>query len=408
MTKFIRSGEASSLGTAALLSTATWVTLSYVDFLFYSSEIVPIALAVLFCVVFAGLRSDVAPGPRLAACGLIAAALPFAKLQSLPFALVFEAACLIRLAGDMCARRAGTVDVVWWVAGSVAPILVLVAPLYLVGEQDSFLTGYLGLASGYAGKRRLDLFQTMGTYIVPMAILWTVTVVTRREPGLKWQARLDLIFISAGLWPAAFLAVWLPGRQFPHYQWFLVFVLPLSVLLAQYAFPLAQAKRHLITRLAMIVFVVALSAMAPFRELKATQFFYGMAAAEKNFRSPGVDARPLFAWTGVSAPDTILLWGWEPELTAFSGLRSADRAAHAEYLIRPNPGRDFSGRVSSRICRRQSRQSCWTPCAKATTLPSLPISSLSDSISAAFQLWIRSWSRTTSSSRVEGVAPASI
>jgi hypothetical protein len=37
----------------------------------------------------------------------------------------------------------------------------------------------------------------------------------------------------------------------------------------------------------------------------------------------------------------MLMWGWEPGLIAYSGLKSADRAAIAEYLIRPNAGRDY-------------------------------------------------------------------
>ena len=59
------------------------------------------------------------------------------------------------------------------------------------------------------------------------------------------------------------------------------------------------------------------------------------------FAPKGADSRPLFAWTGATADDTLLLWGWEPELTAYAGLRSADRASIGEYLIRPNNGRAY-------------------------------------------------------------------
>ena len=37
----------------------------------------------------------------------------------------------------------------------------------------------------------------------------------------------------------------------------------------------------------------------------------------------------------------MLMWGWQPELLARAGVRSADRASHSEYLIRPNAGRDY-------------------------------------------------------------------
>ena len=59
------------------------------------------------------------------------------------------------------------------------------------------------------------------------------------------------------------------------------------------------------------------------------------------FAPKGADSRPLFAWTGATADDALLMWGWEPELTAYAGLRSADRASIGEYLIRPNNGRTY-------------------------------------------------------------------
>jgi hypothetical protein len=67
------------------------------------------------------------------------------------------------------------------------------------------------------------------------------------------------------------------------------------------------------------------------------------ASLETHFSSRDVErrARSLFDWTGANRQDSILMWGWQPELTAYSGLRPAGRAAHTEYLIRPNPGRDY-------------------------------------------------------------------
>ena len=106
MASLIRRGEALSPATAAVLTTAAALTLAVnPDFIHYSSELVSLALIVLFCVVYVRLPIEAPAGPRLALCGLIATCLPFAKLQSAPFFLLFHALCLARLVMDIRARR---------------------------------------------------------------------------------------------------------------------------------------------------------------------------------------------------------------------------------------------------------------------------------------------------------------
>ena len=111
MASLIRRGEALSAGTAALLATAVALTLAgNPDFIHYSSELVSLALIVLFCVVYVRLPIEAPAGLGLALCGLIATCLPFAKLQSAPFFMLFHALCLARLVMDIRARRAVTAE----------------------------------------------------------------------------------------------------------------------------------------------------------------------------------------------------------------------------------------------------------------------------------------------------------
>ena len=344
MTTFIRRGEALSFGTAAILATAMRVTVTPIpDFLFYSSELVPMTLIVGFCVAFAGLRPGGRAGLQFALCGLIAAALPFAKIQAAPFAVLFQAACLFRLWIDIRRCRGGLTEAAWWLAGSALPFLMLAAPLFLVGEQDAFLKGYLGLASGYGGRRSFSFLLYTGTLFLPgMAVVWAILCARYRDPALWERARVDLLLVSLGLWPAIFLAVWLPGRPFPHYHWFSLICAPLAVLLAQYSLPVVRSRIPVAVKVIGVLFLVGLGFVRPALAYR-TQWLdlYQAGARDRAFASPGRDPRALFAWTGAAANETLLLWGWEPDLTAFSGLRSADRAAHAEYLIRPNAARDY-------------------------------------------------------------------
>ena len=131
MASLIRRGEALSPGTAAVLTTAAALTLAVnPDFIHYSSELVSLALIVLFCVVYVRLPIEAPAGPWLALCGLIATCLPFAKLQSAPFFLLFHALCLARLVMDIRARRAVAPELLLYLFASSLPVLLLVAPLF--------------------------------------------------------------------------------------------------------------------------------------------------------------------------------------------------------------------------------------------------------------------------------------
>ena len=340
MASLIRRGEALSPGTAAVLTTAAALTLAVnPDFVHYSSELVSLALIVLFCVVYVRLPAEAPAGPWLALCGLIATCLPFAKLQSAPFFLLFHALCLVRLVTDIRARRAVASELLFYLFASSLPVLLLVAPLFVVGEQDAFLTGYLGLGAGYAAVRTLRIFPDLVRLVILMGALTAVLLARTFDPAQRRRCRADLLLLGLALWPTTLLTMWLPGRYFSHYELFGLVCLPLAVIVLQDGLP----PRHYLWPSAAVqtvaLFAVALAAAVPIHHNLAANI--AQARMDAAFAPKGADSRPLFAWTGASADDTLLMWGWEPELTAYAGLRSADRASIGEYLIRPNNGRAY-------------------------------------------------------------------
>ena len=340
MASLIRRGEALSPATAAVLTTAAALTLAVnPDFIHYSSELVSLALIVLFCVVYVRLPIEAPAGPRLALCGLIATCLPFAKLQSAPFFLLFHALCLARLVIDIRARRAVAPELLLYLFASSLPILVLVAPLFVVGEQDAFLTGYLGLGAGYAAVRTLRIFPDILRLVILMGGLTAFLLARTFDPAQRRRRRTDLLLLGLALWPTTLLTMWLPGRYFPHYELFGIVCLPLAVIVLQYGLPPRQYLWPSATAQTVALFAVALAAAVPIRHNVGAIF--EQVRMDAAFAPKGADSRPLFAWTGATADDTLLLWGWEPELTAYAGLRSADRASIGEYLIRPNNGRAY-------------------------------------------------------------------
>ena len=330
----IRPAELIGPGTTAVMSVAAFLALTTSgDYVHYSSELLSLALIVLFCIVFAGFGENRRSAWRWGLCGLVATSLPLAKMQSAPFCLLFHAACVGRLLFDLRQGRASWGQAFAYMAGGALPVLALIAPLFLVGEQQAVLTGYFGLASNYFGTRGFDIFHNIVPVILVMAGLMAMVFVPRRD---FTRARWDLLLLSFGLWFATFLSIWLPGRNFAHYRQYAFVALPLSVVLAQRSLPaLERSLRALIPLLAPIVATIIYKLPAP------PQPGVADAAMESAFayKDPGGRSRPLFAWTGVTSKDSMR--GWEPGLMAYSGLKSADRAAIAEYLIRPNAGRDY-------------------------------------------------------------------
>jgi hypothetical protein len=332
----IRPAEIIGPGTAAVLSIVAFLALTTAaDYVHYSSEMVSLVLIVFFCVVFVGLDGARWSAWRWALCGVAASSLPLAKMQSAPFCLLFHAVCAGRLLFDLRQGRASWTQAFAYIAGGALPVLALIAPLFLVGEQQAVLTGYFGLGSNYLGTRGFDIFRNIAPLILVMAALMAAVFVPRRD---FTQARWDLLLLSFGLWFATFLSIWLPGRNFAHYRQYAFVALPLAVVLAQRSLPPVERRlRALIPLLAPVVATIIYKLPAPPQPEVAD------AALESAFASkdPAGRSRPLFAWTGVTSKDSMLMWGWEPGLIAYSGLKSADRSAIAEYLIRPNAGRDY-------------------------------------------------------------------
>jgi hypothetical protein len=328
-----------SFGLVAVIAAAAFLGFSVdPDYIAYGSEDLSISLMVLFCVIY--LRSP-HPGSRsFAVLGLIATCLPFAKLQSVLLSLLLHGICLLKIAvlakyGQVSYRILAS-----YILGSLTPILLLVVPPFLVGEQAAVLDGYFFLGANYGGERTLRLFLALLPFIFIMIILSMIIFFGRCS---KKSVRWDFLLLSICLWPVIFMTIWLPGRLFHHYRLYAFFGLPLAVVILQRALPLSNERldcwlrwaspfvaRGLVTGALAVLIFPARSDRIANRTL------------DQSFRKDdGAQARQLYDWAGVTSRDSLLMWGWMPELTAYAGLKPADRAAHSEYLIRPNPARDY-------------------------------------------------------------------
>ena len=341
LAQLVRRGEGFNMGAAAVAVLAAFLGLSSSpDLIHYSSELLSVALIAAFGWLYVDLPGK--GGWRWFLCGLIATSLPFAKLQSAVFCVLFHAACVAQLGWRVYVRQSLLKPAMAYALGAAIPVLVLVAPAFMVGEQKAFLDGYLGLSSSL-GERTLAVFGMVSPFLFGMAALWVV-MLTLRLRGSGSVERWDLLILSIAIWPVAILTVWLPGRAYLHYAFYLLVALPLSILLLERALESAAESRIVIRRrLALGVAILGITVLGAVSSPSLTSA-YASAGQEFGFRlisGEGVVRRPLFAWTGVLHTDRMLMWGWEPRLTAFADLPSADRASHAEFLIRPNRERSY-------------------------------------------------------------------
>lgn len=341
LARLVRRGEGFNMGAAAVAMVAAFLGISGdQNLIHYSSELLSIALIAAFGRLYVDL-----PGKgawRWLLCGLIATSLPLAKLQSAVFCVLFHAACVAQLGWQAYARQPWLKPAMAYVLGSTIPVLVLVAPAFLVGEQKAFLDGYLGLSSNL-GEHTLAVFAMVSPFLIGMTLLWAAALALRLR-GRDSIERWDLLILSIAIWPVAFVTVWLPGRDYMHYALYLLVALPLSILLLERALRASSEKAIAIGRaLALGVAILSVTVLGALSSPLLTSVYSGAGqdAAFRLMSGDGVERRPLFAWAGVTHNDRMLMWGWEPRLTAFAELPSADRAAHAEFLIRPNRHRTY-------------------------------------------------------------------
>lgn len=200
----------------------------WADLYTYSSELLPLALALLG--VGIAINASV-PGRvqwvRLGIGYLLIGAVVFAKLQVAPVAAIWALAALV--VAIVQARNAQRVRIATVAIGcALAPALsvVIVAALSptlrsALGQSASFLGAYS--AAGTDRRSTLGLFvepaaavQLLGAGLIAAAVALVVLALSprlRRLPGAMAPVALALAA------PVGLLAMITPGRYFPHYLW---------------------------------------------------------------------------------------------------------------------------------------------------------------------------------------------
>ena len=331
------------------------------DFVHLSSENMPLVLmAGCGCAAAHGLRRGVAEWQRkwwLFLAGVLAGAVPFAKLQAVPMALVMS--CVIATAAVVTSssrqnRFARLIS--FGIGGCVVPIAIIGMVWWagVVGDMwHMYVDGCLAYGNPSASERtyatrvsRLILdspvfltlsamvFATTGTAVIGCVVVgWSGT-----ERFRRW-----LLFAAAVYLATGFFCVAKPGHHFSHY----LMLLPLPLMLlsgtALQIFLSAQPQRL------WSAVGVALACVAPLVVLArcglgGSCFVEG--AAYDRFLA-AFEQRPPTAEAGVVAdlsdPDEeVAVWGaWRSDIYIEARRRPAVRDVELSGAIVPGPFRDF-------------------------------------------------------------------
>ena len=151
-------------------------------------------------------------------------------------------------------------------------------------------------------------------------------------PALR-RASWRPLLLGVALLLAAYGAVLVPGRLYPHYLLFLTLPLSLLVgLLWGYLFA-GQTRRYCATVIALFIAVGVVSQLV---ERVADRNSLHRLIAPANPRDP-VDR---FINRNKKPGDSLAVWGWRPEFYVETQLPQATHEAHTEAQLNNHPQRD--------------------------------------------------------------------
>ncbi len=297
--------------------------------------------------------------------GVFAGAVPFAKLQAVPTALVLT----LIIAGGVWQRTVSArgrlqAGMALAAGGLFVPACVM-GLVVAGGAWDEFWSLYIEANVAYGDKRTVNtpLFMHVASMIAKSPIFTILCLMTATLAGLAIARcisdRRTAQFVPALASTAAMVAIAVfsvakPGFEFGHYL--MLLTLPCMLLSgASLATILSPANREAAasrSRLqppawAASAFVAAVPVIVAFRYLTAGATFVegaGFAgyAAYLSSSQPSAESRII---AGMTRPaDEIAVWGWRPDIYVESSRRPAVADAGMFHAMIPCPLRDAARR----------------------------------------------------------------
>lgn len=319
----------------------------------YASELLPIALCAVAVMCIAELVARRAAVPAFAGtAGVAIGAMPLAKLQAAPLALVLGIACAVVLytvgtAGD---RRRSWLSFAGGVVAVPALILIAVAAR---GAFDDFLTAYVVfprvyLAGNCCHVAGLDFFLADAPFAaffliaacLAAALAAATAFVWREAPRSGSRKTYALLGFCALMVVVALYTVEAPQTPFVHYLLFLV--LPVSgivaTLLGAYAAALRDSPRPRWI-LAASVLVMAIACVVPVA--RGSLAYNPFLDHDILTVQPPGDAAVRTLEASIEPGQRVAMWGWMPQYLVYTGAVMGTRDSISQFQIEPRSFRDY-------------------------------------------------------------------
>ncbi len=327
----------------ASLATVCFTALTFApDFLHYSTELVPVAL--LAGAAHAATRRWALGGSAAwnVLGGLLLGAVPLAKLQPVPLAVVAGVGWLVAELRTGGADRTRRVTIL--LLGAIAPAFLGAVILTVAGEWGDFFTSYLQYNFAYAAAGSLPFGQFLAESLaasikwdsllhlwLPGWLLW-VALTVRVRPLPNRTVRIFLWWALAACLLALF-SILSPRRSFLHY-WQL-FVVPAGLLLGALTAGLLDSSpprwRQVERWLVAACVLVLVETLWLHRMANPGPFMGNLVYSQENPRTKLGQRLAAYARPG----DRLAVWGWTNHLYVETGLRQATRDAQVGPLLEP-------------------------------------------------------------------------
>ncbi|MEO6995182.1 MAG: hypothetical protein ABI273_16370 [Lacunisphaera sp.] len=315
------------------------------DFVPYCSELAPLFLCAL--ALWLGVTAFASDGEtfrrgRLLACGVVLGAIPFSKLQVMPLgaAVGISLVVWILCAPVRDAKKIGR-NLLCLFGGVILGTGSLLVSLWCSGQWNEVYQSYIVHNLHYAEARGLPWSDSgyLLTYLTDFSwgfSLYHYGALLLLVLGLPAIGRASWrpLLLGVTLLLAAYAAVLVPGRLYPHYLLFLT--LPLSLMVGiLWGYLLAgQTRRY--SAIAIVLFL-AVGVISQLLNRVADRNSLHRLIAPTNPRDP-VDQ---FINQNKMPGDSLAVWGWRPEFYVETQLPQATHEAHTEAQLNSHPQRDY-------------------------------------------------------------------
>lgn len=317
------------------------------DLIHMSSEKFPaLALsAALFCVADWTRRRSIA---SLAAAAFLLGLAPLLKLQALLLGISIGLPVFLFALFPRGARGGFDYRTAAIVAGAaLAGPLFFILPLVATGRLDYLFAGYVSLGGSYA--RPFDVESSDFVRNLVGALFLPLLAAVGTGPGLLALSarRAGRLKTATGAFGVAYFAialitVYLPGREFGHYAYFLFHAGPVMFGLLVWALGgrglrdrVGGAVTALGVALPLTVVSIVAAAGSDRAERERIAEFQGSWTSLYADRSIFPDEPLVFDFIP-GFGDRMFVWGWMPEYYVAAGLPSVARDTHTQYF------KDFS------------------------------------------------------------------